>query len=54
MLDPQEGAIKEWKVPSAWSAPYDAVYGRDGAAWTGSMVNDRVSRLDVKTGEYIE
>src|SRR5262245_4277712 len=54
MLDPQEGVIKEWKVPSAWSAPYDAVYGRHGAAWTGSMVNDRVSRLDVKTGQYIE
>jgi virginiamycin B lyase len=55
MLDPKEGAIKEWKVPSPWSAPYDAVYsGVDNSAWTGSMLNDRVSRLDVKTGQYVE
>ncbi|MEA2991063.1 MAG: hypothetical protein QOG83_3774 [Alphaproteobacteria bacterium] len=55
MLDPKEGKIQEWKVPSAWSAPYDAVYGnKDDSAWTGSMLNDRVSRLDVKTGQYIE
>jgi streptogramin lyase len=55
MFDPKEGAIKEWKVPSAWSSPYDAIYsGVDNSAWTGSMLNDRVSRLDVKSGEYIE
>ncbi|MEA2907538.1 MAG: hypothetical protein QOI12_4925 [Alphaproteobacteria bacterium] len=55
MLDPKEGKIHEWKVPSSWSAPYDAVYGnKDDSAWTGSMLNDRVSRLDVKTGQYIE
>jgi len=55
MLDPKEGAIKEWKVPSPWSAPYDAVYsGVDNSAWTGSMLTDRVSRLDVKTGQYVE
>jgi streptogramin lyase len=55
MLDPKEGAIKEWKAPSPWSSPYDAVYSAvDNSAWTGSMLNDRVSRLDVKTGQYIE
>jgi streptogramin lyase len=54
MLDPEEGKIQEWKVPSPWSAPYDAMAGKDGSAWTGSMLNDRVSRLDVKTGQYIE
>ncbi len=55
MLDPKTGKIKEWKVPSPWSAPYDAD-GRqqDGEAWTGSMLTDRVSRLDIKTGQYTE
>jgi streptogramin lyase len=54
MLDTETGKIEEWKVPSPWSAPYDAMAGKDGSAWTGSMLNDRVSRLDVKTGQYIE
>jgi streptogramin lyase len=54
MLDTETGKIQEWKVPSPWSAPYDAMAGKDGSAWTGSMLTDRVSRLDVKTGQYIE
>jgi streptogramin lyase len=55
MLDPKEGAIKEWKVPTPWASPYDAVYSNvDNSAWTGSMLTDRVSRLDVKTGQYVE
>src|SRR5207302_9124039 len=52
MLDPKEGRIQEWKVPTPWSAPYDAMAGRNGEAWTGSMLTDRVSRLDIKSGEY--
>ena len=51
MLDPETGKIREWKVQSPWSAPYDAVAGRNDA-WTGSMVNDRVERLDIKSGQY--
>ena len=53
MLDPKAGVIKEWKVPTPWSAPYDAAAARD-AAWTGSMLTDRVSRLDLRSGEYTE
>ncbi|MGA8816878.1 MAG: hypothetical protein WB624_06265, partial [Xanthobacteraceae bacterium] len=41
-------------VPTAWSSPYDAVFDKNGDAWTGSMNTDRVSRLDVKTGQYVE
>ena len=55
MLDPKTGKITEWKVPSPWSAPYDAEAGsKGGEAWTGSMLTDRVSRLDIKTGQYTE
>jgi streptogramin lyase len=55
MLDPKTGKIVEWKVPSPWSAPYDAEAGsKGGEAWTGSMLTDRVSRLDIKTGQYTE
>ena len=42
-------------MPSPWSAPYDAEAGsKGGEAWTGSMLTDRVSRLDIKTGQYTE
>ena len=37
-----------------WSAPYDAIFSRHGHAWTGSMVTDRVARLDIETGQYTE
>jgi streptogramin lyase len=54
MFDPKTEKITEWKVPTPWSAPYDAMAGRNGEAWTGSMLTDRVSRLDVKSGQYTE
>ena len=38
----------------AWAQPYDAVLDRNGEAWTGSMLSDRVARLDPKTGEFVE
>jgi virginiamycin B lyase len=54
MFDPKTERITEWKVPTAWSAPYDAVADRNGEAWTGSMLTDRVARLDIKSGQYTE
>jgi streptogramin lyase len=54
MFDPKAERITEWKVPTPWAAPYDAVAGRNGEAWTGSMLTDRVSRLDIKSGTYTE
>ena len=53
-MDPKTERITEWKVPTPWSAPYDVVAGRNGEAWTGSMLTDRVSRLDIKSGQYTE
>jgi streptogramin lyase len=33
--------------------PYDAVADRTGAVWTGSKFDDRVVRLDPKTGKMV-
>jgi streptogramin lyase len=55
VFDPDTESFAEWSVPTPWSAPYDAIYDNaHNEAWTGSMFTDRVSRLDVETGQYIE
>jgi streptogramin lyase len=54
MFDPKTEVIKEWKLPTPWSAPYDVVFTKREEAWTGSMLNDQVARLDTKTGEVVE
>ena len=55
VFDPDTEVFAEWPVPTPWSAPYDAVYDNaHDQAWTGSMFSDRVSRLDVETGQYVE
>jgi len=53
MFDPKEERIREW-VLSPWSNPYDVMLDKNGEAWTGSMSNDRVTRLDPRTGTYVE
>jgi virginiamycin B lyase len=55
MFDPTTEQIKEWKLPTAWSAPYDVVPSKGGAeVWTGSMLSDQVARLNPKTDEIVE
>jgi streptogramin lyase len=55
MFDPKTATIKEWKLPTKWSMPYDVVPTKDSSeVWTGSMLNDLVARLDVKTGQVTE
>jgi virginiamycin B lyase len=55
MFDPKTATIKEWPLPTPWSAPYDVVSTRNGAeAWTGSMLTDQVSRLDIATGQVVD
>jgi streptogramin lyase len=52
MFDPATERMKEYKLPLAWSNPYDVVPSKGGAeVWTGSMSNDHVTRLDPKTEE---
>jgi streptogramin lyase len=54
MFDPSTKQIKEWVVPTPWAQPYDVVLDKNGEAWTGSMMSDRVSRLDPKNGTWVE
>ena len=54
MLDPKTKQIKEWVLPTPWTQPYDVVLDKNGEAWTGSMMSDRVSRLDPSTGQFVE
>ena len=41
-------------MPLRWAAPYDVTVDKNGEAWTGSMMNDRVTRLDPKTGSFVD
>jgi streptogramin lyase len=55
MFDPQSATIKEWPLPTPWSAPYDAApTANGGEVWSGSMLTDRVSRLDPATGAVVD
>jgi virginiamycin B lyase len=55
LFDPKTAAIKEYPLPTKWDDPYDVVASRDAAeVWTGSMMTDRVARLDTKSGKITE
>ena len=54
LFDPATERFQEWEAPTAWSAPYDIALDRNGEAWTGSMLSDRVLRLDPKSGRFVE
>jgi virginiamycin B lyase len=54
-FDKDTAQIKEYKLPTKWGMPYDVVPTADvSEVWTGSMLNDLVARLDVKSGEITE
>jgi virginiamycin B lyase len=55
MFDPATQQIKEWTLPTPWTSPYDVVPTKGGAeVWTGSMLTDRVVRLNPKNDEFVE
>jgi streptogramin lyase len=54
MLDTKNGEVKEWLVPTPYSAPYDAMIDKNEFVWTSSMTTDRLARLDIKTNEFVE
>src|SRR5580704_11203262 len=55
LFDPKTATIKEYPLPTKFGDPYDVVPTKDASqAWTGSMVNDRVARLDTKSGQITE
>ena len=41
-------------MPMPFSAPYDVMIDKTGEVWTGSMLDDRVTRLDPNTGTFVE
>ncbi|MFL6823934.1 MAG: hypothetical protein ACJ8FA_15355 [Xanthobacteraceae bacterium] len=41
-------------MPTRWTNPYDIALDKNEEAWTGSMLNDHIVRLNTKTGEFIE
>ncbi|MEA3191672.1 MAG: virginiamycin lyase [Betaproteobacteria bacterium] len=54
MLDTKSGEFKLWQLPTRWASPYDVVLDKNGEAWTGSMITDRVTRLEPKSGGMVE
>lgn len=55
LFDPATALTKEYPLQTRPSAPYDVVPNKDASeVWTGSMLNDRVTRLDTRTGAFTE
>jgi len=54
MFDTRAERFTEWTAPRPWSQPYDVTLDKNGEAWTGSMLDDRVLRLDPNTGVFTE
>jgi len=54
MFDSKTGQLKTWSDFAPWTLPYDVVHTRSGDIWTGSMMTDRVVRLNPQSGESIE
>jgi virginiamycin B lyase len=54
MLDANTGKVTEWKLPTVWSDPYDAIQDKHGEFWTGNMSTDLITRLNPKTGGTVE
>jgi streptogramin lyase len=55
LFNPKTAAIREYPLPAKFYNPYDVVPNREiTEVWTGSMMNDRVARLDTRTGQFTE
>jgi streptogramin lyase len=54
MLDTKTGQFKQWQLAMRWASPYDVALDKNDEAWTGSMITDRVTRLDTKSGRMVD
>jgi virginiamycin B lyase len=54
MHDAQTERFHEWTVPTPGTSPYDATADRNVEVWSGGEYNDRILRLDPKTGAFVE
>ena len=53
MFDTKTERFTEWPVP-ANSWPYDVMLDKNGELWTAGMSDDRVTRVDPKSGQTIQ
>jgi len=51
---PRRAQSSEWEGADAVERALRRRRRRNGEAWTGSMLTDRVSRLDIQSGQYTE
>jgi streptogramin lyase len=54
MFDTRSEEVKEWSLPTPWSAPYDVVWDRNGELWAAGKSTDRVARVEPKSGQVVE
>src|SRR5215467_13610110 len=46
--------IREWTVPTKGAHPHDPAVGADGALWFTEQMQNKIGRVDPKTGEFKE
>jgi streptogramin lyase len=54
MFDTKTLTFQEWAAPTPGAWPYDVTADRNGEAWSGGEYNDRILRLDPRTGQIVE
>ena len=54
MFDTKTEKFQEWAVSTPWTNVYDAIADKAGFAWAGGMNNDRIVRVNTKSGEVVE
>jgi virginiamycin B lyase len=54
MFDTKTNDFAEWPVPGPYSMPYDAQHDEHGWVWTNNTMDDRVTRINIETGETIQ
>ena len=54
MFDPVTEKFAAYKPPTPWANPYDVEADKNGEVWAGSMLNDRLTRLDPKNGTFVD
>jgi virginiamycin B lyase len=54
MFNTKDLSFQEWTPPTPWSFPYDVTADKNGEAWGGNTMTDRLTRLDPRTGRMVE
>jgi virginiamycin B lyase len=54
MFDPVTEQFASYLPPTPWANPYDVEADKNGEVWAGSMLNDRLTRLDPKEGKFVD